>query len=225
MRPKVKFCLQEKTVCNQSQQSAPTSKEFQIDAWPDGTLNSSTMNWIPARPTLVLAAILALGTIFPGSVAAQKVVSIDAAGFQPNSWTIGVGDSILWFNLDPNSAHTTTSDRPVGDPDFWNVSLNYTAFYTRTFPRAGTFTYHDNVSGFIGTIIVYAPALSAPRKVNNQFVFEVTGLTVGRTNLLQFSTNLTTWTTFQTNTAAASTATFSNAVSGNRKFYRLVEMR
>lgn len=182
------------------------------------------MNRSAIHSVLAVVAILVAGVIFPGTAAAQKVVSIDASGFQPESWTIEAGDSILWFNLDSASVHTTTSDKPIGDPDYWNVSLDYTAFYTRTFPRPGTFTYHDNVSGFTGTIIVAAPALSAPRIVNSEFVFDATGLTVGRTNVLQSSTNLTIWTSLQTNTAAASSMTFSNSVSGSRGFYRLVEL-
>lgn len=152
------------------------------------------------------------------------MVTIDASGFQPKQVTISVGDSILWWNFDSASTHTTTSDKPVADPDYWNVSLPYFQFYTRTFVRAGTFPYHDNVSGFTGTIIVAAPELSGPRLTNGWFVFEATGLIAGKTNVLQSSTNLTTWTATQTNVAPGSSMTLSNAISNGLKFYRLIEL-
>jgi len=154
----------------------------------------------------------------------QTVVSIDATGFQPNQITIPVGSSILWLNLDSASTHTTTSDKPVGDPDYWNVSLPYFQFYTRTFVRAGTFPYHDNVSGFTATVIVTAPQLGAPRLANGWFIFDATGLTAGRTNVVQSSTTLTTWSATQTNVAPGSSMTLSNAITVGPKFFRLLEL-
>ncbi|MDW8308638.1 MAG: Ig-like domain-containing protein [Verrucomicrobiales bacterium] len=65
--------------------------------------------------------------------------------------------------------------------------------------------------------------LSAPRRVGNQFLFDATGLTPGRTNVLQVSTNLVSWTGLQTNVATAASATFTNALLPGARFYRLVQ--
>jgi plastocyanin len=173
-----------------------------------------------------IAAILFLG-LSSHTITAQQFVAITSSGFVPNQVTINVGDSILWFNSDSNSVHTTTSDKPPGDPDYWNRSLNYFEFYTRTFTHAGNFTYHDSLSSFTGTIIVNpaGPKLELPRVVNGQFLFNATGLIAGKTNVVFASTNLTSWTAIQTNVATGSSMTFTNAANLALRFYRLQEMR
>lgn len=186
------------------------------------------MKTSPLCSTLIPIAAALLCFCFPGSVAAQQVVTVDASGFVPDPLVIDVGDSVMWLNLDMAGPHSTTSDKPAGDPDHWNVSLDYFEFYTRSFVRPGVFPYHDSVSGSMGTIIVTAPVvprLEAPTLADGQFIFQVTGLTVGKTNVLQSSTNLTSWIPIQTNTAATSSMTFSNVTSTGRRFYRLVETR
>lgn len=65
--------------------------------------------------------------------------------------------------------------------------------------------------------------LSAPRRAGGVFLFDATGLTIGRTNVLQASTNLQTWVGLQTNVATATTATFTNALLPGARFYRLVQ--
>jgi hypothetical protein len=60
--------------------------------------------------------------------------------------------------------------------------------------------------------------------VGEQFVFEVSGLTVGRTHLVESSTNLLHWTAVRTNLATASTATLTNATAGPGQFFRVVEL-
>src|SRR4030095_13314259 len=129
-----------------------------------------------SRLRLLVFVVVSLVGIF-SDTHAQTTVSITSSGFVPNQVTINVGDSVLWFNYDSNSVHTTTSNLPVGNPDYWNRSLTYFPtsfdFYTRSFVHPGTFNYHDNVSSFTGTIIVNAPlSLQSPRVVNGQFVFD-----------------------------------------------------
>ncbi len=84
----------------------------------------------------VLVAVIGLSLGRPQTATGQELVTVDAAGFQPDPMTIAIGDSVLWFNIDSESTHTTTSDKPAGHPDYWNVSLEYSQFYTRTFVRA-----------------------------------------------------------------------------------------
>jgi len=80
------------------------------------------------------------------------------------------------------------------------------------------------------TITVQNPApiaLTALNLAADQFRFTVTGLTIGKTNILQASTNLVSsanWVPIQTNVAGSSSASFTNAVSGPRRFFRLVQL-
>jgi plastocyanin len=188
----------------------------------------AAMNTRPSSHRLMLLATAWLCFSFSTTVLCQQVVTVDASGFTPDALAIDVGDSVLWVNLDTASPHSTTSDRPAGDLDHWDVTLNHLEIHTRTFVRSGTFTYHDTVGGATGTIIVNAsavPRLETPGVANGQFIFEVTGLTVGKTNVLEASTNLTSWLPLQTNTAASSSMNFSNAISPGRSFYRLIEVQ
>lgn len=65
--------------------------------------------------------------------------------------------------------------------------------------------------------------LRAPRRVGNEFLFDASGLTIGRTNVLQTSANLQSWVALQTNVAVAASATFTNALLPGARFYRLVQ--
>ena len=65
--------------------------------------------------------------------------------------------------------------------------------------------------------------LESPRKERNQFLFDATGLTVGKTNVLLASTNLTAWTAISTNLADSTSMTFTNATTLSRRFFRLLE--
>ena len=69
-----------------------------------------------------------------------------------------------------------------------------------------------------------AISLSTPRVAGSQFLFDVTGLTVGKTNLMQTSTHLTSWSTIQTNVAGSSTTTVTNATGPGPHFYRVIQL-
>ena len=66
--------------------------------------------------------------------------------------------------------------------------------------------------------------LAALRLDGGEFQFTATGLTVGRTNLLQVSANLISWTPHRTNVAADFSMTFTNATAGRAQFFRLTEL-
>ena len=66
--------------------------------------------------------------------------------------------------------------------------------------------------------------LAAPRLNGGQFQFDATGLTVGRTNLMQVSTNLISWTSFSTNIATNFSMTLTNAAGSKSQFFRLVQL-
>jgi hypothetical protein len=73
-----------------------------------------------------------------------------------------------------------------------------------------------------GPIILTALTTTAGR-----FQFTATGLTTGKTNILQSSTNLMSsanWTPIATNIADSSSDSFTNAISGGHHFFRLLQL-
>jgi hypothetical protein len=157
-------------------------------------------------------------------------ISVSESGFAPATLNINVGDTVVWVNDDEIFSHTTTSDLGIFDPDYWNgVLVEFESSFSQTFNNVGTFTYHDQLDIGTGTITVSAPSatpiitLESPRLTDGQFLFEATGLTVGKTNVLLSSTNLTSWTAITTNVATASSITFTNAASLGQCFFQVVE--
>jgi hypothetical protein len=69
--------------------------------------------------------------------------------------------------------------------------------------------------------------LSAPKIVAGKFQFNVAGLTVGKTNIVQCTTNIgssSNWVALATNTAGTNTMSFTNASASGRNFYRVVQL-
>jgi len=157
-------------------------------------------------------------------------VTVNGSSFSPAILTIDVGDTVVWENLDDTSAHSTTSDLPPSNPNYWNgLLVNSGDTFGLTFNIVGTFTYHDQLDSGTGSITVLKPAppvinLASVRNEGGQLLFAATGLTVGKTNVLQASTNLTGWLPIQTNVAANASMTFTNATALPRRFFRLVEL-
>ena len=147
--------------------------------------------------------------------AATYDVTVNGSSFSPDALTIDVGDTVVWENLDDTSAHSTTSDLSVINPNYWN--------------GLGTFTYRDQLDSGTGSITVIRSLppviiLESARNEGGQFLFAATGLTAGKTNVLQASTNLTSWVAIQTNVANGVSLTFTNATTLPRHFFRLVEL-
>lgn len=80
------------------------------------------------------------------------------------------------------------------------------------------------------TITVQNPGpitLTAATAAAGQFRFSATGLTIGKTNVLQSSSNLVSslnWVPIATNVASASSASFTNAVGSGVRFFRLLQL-
>lgn len=66
--------------------------------------------------------------------------------------------------------------------------------------------------------------LISPRMAGDQFLFDVTGLTSGKTNVLQTSTNLISWMSAKTNIAASAFMTVTNAPAPGPRFYRILQL-
>jgi hypothetical protein len=69
--------------------------------------------------------------------------------------------------------------------------------------------------------------LTALTMTTDGFQLTATGLTAGKTNILQSSTNLASsanWMPLETNIAAGSSVSFTNAISGGHHFFRLLQL-
>ena len=69
--------------------------------------------------------------------------------------------------------------------------------------------------------------LAALKLAAGRFSFSASGLTASKTNIMQVSTNLASpanWVSLATNVATGSSASFTNAVSGGRGFFRLLQL-
>jgi hypothetical protein len=69
-------------------------------------------------------------------------------------------------------------------------------------------------------------AVTAPRLIADSFQFDVSGLTVGKTNMIETITDPSApnWVTVVTNVAAASTMTFTNSATNSTAFFRVVQL-
>jgi plastocyanin len=91
-----------------------------------------------------------------GGTQAQKTITIPAGdvytggtNYSPRTVTVSVGGSVVWSNRD-SEKHTTVSDTGV-----WTSDISPGGDFTRTFPTAGTFTFHCSLHpSMTGTITV-----------------------------------------------------------------------
>jgi hypothetical protein len=138
------------------------------------------------------------------------------------------------------AATATDADaNDIWDVEFWvgNTMVDdvYSAPYTTTVTNlaAGTYTLKAIVWDYSSakatntiTITVVTPGpitLTGSALANGNLVFKANGLGVGKTNVLQYSTNLTGWSALSTNVASSSTAMFTNTATGTLRFFRLVQ--
>jgi hypothetical protein len=147
-------------------------------------------------------------------------------GFDPDALTINSGDGVDIVDQDDAAWVEVTGARPESFSfDIWNWGGDYLYVYN----HPGTFYFSEesdyyNISPMVTvTVNPSAMQLKLPRIAAGHFLFEVTGLTVGKTNLIQASTNLVAWTSIKTNVAAASSATYTNPISTRFQHYRIFQ--
>jgi plastocyanin len=183
------------------------------------------------RVAIKLSVFSLILSLFSLSVSATThYVTVNGASFSPATLTIDVGDTVVWENTDDFFSHSTTSDLDLLNTGYWNgwlVELGDT--YAHAFENPGTFSYHDQFDYGTGTITVISPStavirLDSPRQEAGQFRFDATGLTVGKTNVLETSVDLTSWQPIATNVASSATLTVTNSIIPTRRFFRLLEL-
>lgn len=119
-------------------------------------------------------------------------------------------------------------------PEF--LDYDYEAPFTYGFTNLAAGTYTITATGLTGyndiadsititvTDVVPVIALGNARLTAAGFLFDASGLTVGKTHVIQDSVNCTTWNSIATNLASASSMTFTNATATGVRFYRVLQL-
>lgn len=135
--------------------------------------------------TLFVAAVVLL-VIVPAFGATMNVTVGPALSFMPSNVTIAPGDTVSWNWT--GSAHTSTSDNPIG-PDSWNSGVLVNGSFTHTFNNVGNFPYYCALHSFPGGTfmngVVHVVA-AAPTLTN---VNPSSGSTAGGTSVTLTGTN------------------------------------
>ncbi len=87
----------------------------------------------------------------------EKVVTISSTGFSPKSITIKAGESVTWTNSD-SANHTVNSSPHPAHTDYPLLNLGVIKngeSKSLSFPKAGTFKYHDHLNpSLFGSVTV-----------------------------------------------------------------------
>jgi plastocyanin len=108
------------------------------------------------RLFITAAAVLAL-TAFGSAAAADRAVSITAAGFVPADVTIAAGDTVTWRNTHTVAHQVVFTQTPC------NLTIQPGATGTCTFRAGGRYNYRDpsqQGNAFRGTVTVTGPRTS-----------------------------------------------------------------
>ncbi len=181
------------------------------------------MNGFQKRAKLTICLFVLINRVS----AAEHFVTIGDS-FSPSSVTIDLGDTVTWISQDQYFTRTVTSDSGA-----WVKGYLYEEdeMFSVLFDFAtGFFTYHDDL-GPTGSITVVglvndSITISSPRKIGGQFQFDISGLVIGRTNIIEASTNLTAWVPLLTNVATSATSSYTNseAASFGTRFFRVMQL-
>ena len=174
-------------------------------------------------PIVIAASIWMLALSVPSGWAANHIVRMTTGWvFSPSSLTINAGDTVTWINEDDVFSHDANSTTGL-----WGTgAVELGESVTLTFATPGTYPYRDSLLyflGMVGTLTVNepppGPKLIAPLLLpNGSFRFTLTNLTVGKTNVIEMSTNLLTWSPQATNVAAGISLDFTNNAARPRFF-------
>jgi hypothetical protein len=177
-------------------------------------------------PRLVAALLASVSLLAkPSQTSADEdVVWTYLEGFDPPVVQIMAYEAVFWTNLDPFTLDT----RVTFDGGFSFLLENLTTQGV-VFEEPGVYEYWDDGAENLGTVIVLEPPptgilLEFPRFEGNQFVFDVSGLSFGKTNVVQVSTNLVAWVSVSTNENLSATMSFTNNATLPVSFYRVIEL-
>jgi len=193
-------------------------------------------------------------TIFPsGSVSLNASADDDSFSYQMQGSNILSGPFLSTAGLYTVALGGGQTLTAIAAPDGWiyRDSPSYggggrvqVTAYGQSFTESslghmvGTFILNQNATitydgsytmNRVGSLPAPVPMLgtSQANMANGQFIFSVSGLTPGSTNIIQTCAdlNLADWVSVATNVANADTATFTNPATVSRQFYRLIQLQ
>ena len=179
-----------------------------------GAKNTNSISVVVNSPPITIITNIVSGSVFAAGTSIQlKAVATD---------TDGTITQVQFFN------GVTLLGTVTGSP--YNLTLanvtngNY-AFTTQATDNRGAVTTSPTVNAVVTTITL----LSATVPASGQFQFTLSGLVIGKTNVIQASTNLgspANWIPLKTNVAVAGTTNFLDtaATNLNLRFYRVIEL-
>ncbi len=179
-----------------------------------GAKNTNSISIVVNSPPVTSITNIVSGSVFAAGTSIQlKAVATD---------TDGTITQVQFFN------GATLLGTVTGSP--YNLTLanvtngNY-AFTTQATDNRGAITTSPTINAVVTTITL----LSATVPASGQFQFTLSGLVVGKTNVIQASTNLgspTNWISLKTNVAVATSTNFLDtaATNLNLRFYRVIEL-
>ena len=185
----------------------------------------------PQKLFVVVLAALVAGCLLSGNALAARtnVVSLSGTSFSPPSLTNFVGDVVIWNDV--SGFHNITWQ--TADPVCGNrTSASSPWSYSCTNNTAGVRTYRctNHSSDFTSGMFANITTLPLPILTNNvvtngsQFQFTILKSMPRQTNIIQYSTNLTNWFAIGTNSANASSFSFTNLFTPDLfRFYRVIQ--
>jgi plastocyanin len=169
-------------------------------------------------------------------VAAPPTVSITsptntAVFTAPATFTIqatasaGTGDALSDVKFFLNAGSNPTLIADVTTPPY-AASITNLDVGTYTLVAEAAETNAGYLSSATITITVTPPPISlvAPRNCLGEFLFDLTGLAAGKTNVVLASPDLVSWTAVETNIATDTSLTVTNPMSATCQFYRVLQM-
>jgi hypothetical protein len=179
--------------------------------WPGTVIVSPG---VPNEPPVVTITSPTNNTVF--TAPATFAFAVEASDPNPDDlWDVEfwIDDLMVDDVYDPPYA-TTVTDLPAGTYTLTAIAWDY-SYQTAT--NSITITVVDSS----------AMALTVSGVVAGNFEFNATGLTAGKSHVLQTATNLVSpanWVSVSTNVAVGSTASFTNAVVPGSHFFRLLQL-
>ena len=186
------------------------------------------------RLELWAAVVVCFGSWAGGAHGATTNVTFGSNFFNPKDVTINQGDTVIWSNS--GGTHTVTGDgatNPNGDVFCGTPFFPLGGKCTNAFNTPGFYRYRCTIhsssftSGMVGTVTVLSSAptpavlTNAMKLPSDQFRFTVI-TTANSTNIIETSTNFTSWRPVITNVAASGTFTITDAAARfSIQFYRV----
>lgn len=136
--------------------------------------------------------------------------------------TASTGADVQFFLGDGSTtnliADVPTPPYTTGITNLAGGAYSLIAIATDTYGMTATNAITVTVTG--GTAVIS----NSPRLVAGQFLFDVTGLTAGKTNIVLVSTDLASWTPVQTNIASSASFTVTNSTALGQQFCRVLQL-